>query len=1644
MTRTYRDLLSPPLLVILLVSSVILSPVSVTGDEPRGVDAESEEDVTNIFLPAPRSLRQQLARARRALDEQQYADAVDLLGQLLASPDLGSESQSSGVEQDYFMHGATQLGTQVSLKTEAQRLLGEMPPQGRDLYELKFGADARQLLDTALKGRDIPQLIEVTRRYFHTQAGYEATMLIGRYNLDQGRPLAAALCLQRLQGSESALKRYDPELSLLLATCWLLADMPDRARETLDGLRNRAPGSQLRVGDTVVSLFDAADPALAVVDTGVGGVSDETDRLLRWLVTVIGPEFAGGAGEAMEWVMYRGDPSRNAESAGGTPLLNARWRVQTANHPTDEELIRQGRKQFQERGVPAIPSVNPLAVADVILMRTPRSMMGIDFETGKRIWNFPWFEAPDEETLQGDRIRPQLRSLNPEGLVLSQRMWDDAPYGQISSDGRQVFVLWGLASSSPQPSVLVQQFGIQRPNEEGMMESNKLVALEIRTEGKLRWIVGDEDGTDEPQLAGAFFLGPPLPLMGQLYVLAELNGEIRLVVLDAETGSLQWSQQLAHVDARDIALDPGRRSAGASPSFSDGVLICPTSCGAVVAVDISTRSLLWGYQYPQADNTAARMSMGGFRYAQKEIGERWADATVTIADGRVLVTPVESDQLFCLDLITGQPAWEPKQREDMLYAGGIVGNHALMVGKDNVRAIDMRDGHLVWNRPLTEGVPSGRGMVSGQQYYLPTTANRLIKIDAATGDILEDIATDMTLGNLVAYKDQVVSLNVDYLSAYYQTEPLRTVVADRLAANANDQWALARQAELLLHDGKHSEALQIFQRAYQLNPEDDSIRASLVQSLLAALRDDFASNRAHAEELEGLIDQPGEQAEYCRWMALGLKKQGDLSRATEYFIRLATMDSSIALGSEGNDARMVRIDNQLKVDQDRWLRVQLQEIFAHADAATRERLDTLIRGHYDEVLASQSSGRLKEFVEHFGDHPLAVAARVKLAESLLERGQLLAAEIQLIALQQSDDPVMAATATEMLAAMLVKQDKWQEAASCYQQLSSQWGELATLSGRTGQAIADEALENQPLKDVLREPTAWLKGKCQVREEPKGSFNSYLRLFPIDLSEITGTFPTDYSLVHNPNQNCVMIANAYGNVVQTVLLGDSNRFVTTNATAGRAAARGHLLILNVGFEVMAIDTLRSGDQQGDVVLWRNDLSNSMMLTAGRTRQLMSNTVNRKWGPPRYIPAEGRLGVIGIAGPIVEHGVVFQKMQELTCANPLTGDTIWVRSGLEPGSDIFGDDEYLFVIGPNATEATVLNAADGALLGKRDVGALAERWFTAGRLVLSCRADRKKLTMRWFDAWTQTDLWSREFTDDAQCWQPTRSEIAVLEPTGEFVILNLADGKELVSAQLEPQTDLNRLYVLASHDQYIVVASDPSPDSPSNRLRLYGSIGTDQCPEINGRVYAIDRQTGKLMWPVAAEIRQYNLPLDQALEAPTLVFFRHTQTQTSGSSRSTTFQASVLCIDKRDGRQLFANDGLAMIRAYGVEADPENQTVSIKTNSKIFHLKFTDEPTEPGTPVQIKAPDVSDDDSAMKNVGKIANAILQALTEKQQAEAAKQEAQAKQPADKQAAPAPLPPAPAPDKPAPDKPAPQEPAAEKKEPEKAVPPPPDKEKE
>ena len=191
---------------------------------------------------------------------------------------------------------------------------------------------------------------------------------------------------------------------------------------------------------------------------------------------------------------------------------------------------------------------------------------------------------------------------------LKQRIWEDHAFGQVSSDGRQVYVIDDLSyapmANVPTPAVWVGRRGQQFPNPTAAKSYNLLVALDLQKQGYQVWAVGGTVG-DNPALAGAFFLGPPLPVGDQLYVLAEFGGEIRLLCLDARTGGLDWKQQLAVLQEEqyNIVWDRSRRLAAASPSLAEGILICPTSAGDAVAVDLSTRTLRWGYQYARNDTS---------------------------------------------------------------------------------------------------------------------------------------------------------------------------------------------------------------------------------------------------------------------------------------------------------------------------------------------------------------------------------------------------------------------------------------------------------------------------------------------------------------------------------------------------------------------------------------------------------------------------------------------------------------------------------------------------------------------------------------------------------------------------------------------------------------------------------------------------------------------------------------------------------------------------------------------------------------------------------------------------------------------------------------------------------------------------------
>ena len=405
-------------------------------------------------------------------------------------------------------------------------------------------------------------------------------------------------------------------------------------------------------------------------------------------------------------------------------------------------------------------------------------------------------------------------------------------------------------------------------------------------------------------------------------------------------------------------------SAGATPSFADGVLVCPTSAGAVVAVDLATRSLLWGFLYLKPE---ANRQIGGFfqrptsRRKPAEVGQAWADSTVTIADGKVLVTPVEADEIHCLDLLNGHVHWK-RDRGDDLFVAAIHEGTGVLVGRRHVTALEMETGDPLWTAELPAGgMPSGRGFRTQGQYVLPTTASEIVKINLADGQVLERIPSQDVLGNLVAYKDAVISQGVSEIQSFYQLESLRRAVPQRLAKNPADAEALAQQGMLLLHEGKQSEALAVLRRSFELDPRSEAAKtetkALLIETLLAALREDFAANRQLAAEVEALIDGAREREEFLRLMAVGLMRVGEHSLAWDFYLKIADEANSAQSGMVSPRDGLEQVDGVLHARRDRWYAARLREFLTVVDASQREAADRAIQQRLSAVLKKKLDRR---------------------------------------------------------------------------------------------------------------------------------------------------------------------------------------------------------------------------------------------------------------------------------------------------------------------------------------------------------------------------------------------------------------------------------------------------------------------------------------------------------------------------------------------------------------------------------------------------------------------------------------------------------------------------------------------------------------
>ncbi|MGD9646797.1 MAG: PQQ-binding-like beta-propeller repeat protein [Pirellulales bacterium] len=1512
------------------INGVLRARMAAPGLAIAATGANGEEPA---MFARDRDTEQLLKKARELLEEERYAEAVRALGAIVEAP------------EDFFFQPDADGPVHRSLKAEAQKLIGELPRVARETYELQYGARAAQRLAEALDNRDFAQLTEVSRRFFHTEAGYRATYLLAQHHRDHGRPLAAALCFERLLTAPAVARQWEPQLSLALASCWMWSGATERARDVLVALKQQQRDAQLIVAGEQIAWFDSADEATT------------------WLTEKLGVPPKHLVVERADWLQYRGDAARNAPNHGSSPLLDHEsdcWWVPTTEDHAVETQLAQLRQKYRDEYVAAIPGLHPLVVDNVVLMRTVSTLLAIDFETGKRVWDVPVDESLDELLEFGNANVPNGGNQQQMIMALDQRLWDDLTFGTLSSDGRYVFSVEDLSLTLPnqpaQARMVVLPNGRKQPAPVWPRNFNRLTAHDIRT-GKLKWEAGGTRGDFELEMAGAFFLGPPLPLGDAVYALAEINGEIRLAVLDARSGQVQWSQQLAVVEL-DVLQDPTRRLAGVAPSYSDGVLVCPTASGAIVAVDLTTRSLLWGYRYdanPAGQNQWWGRRVGAmmmFAGRQREEIDHWLDSSVTLAAGRVLATPVESNELHCLGLLDGEVIWK-QPRGDNLYVAGVHQGKVILVGRSGVQALKVDDGQPAWSSgsvPLPTGsLPSGRGFLSGDRYYLPLSSAEVAAIDLNEGRIVARSKSrkGRVPGNLVCYRGKVLSQGIDVIESYYELDSLKRQVDEILARKPDDPTALAQRGTVLLHDGQVDRAVADLRRSFLLSPQPRT-REHLVDSLLEALAVNFSSYREASDELERLVRTPDERSRYLRLMASGLSESGDATAAVKMYLQLADR----ALGPP----TLERVESARSVRRDRWTQTGLAALTAGAPVAQQTELTASIERLAKEALASDGPDALRHFIQYFGDEPSADLARDQLAQRLVGGGNFLEAEFLWRRVERSGQAALARRAVARLALLMKTTGRSADAARYARRLASEFAKVECLDGKTGRELAADLRKDPAIARNLASSSLWPLGRVEIEREDRRT--TAQRFFQIEFSAQTEPGTEGLTVALSQDNQALVGRDGNGQDLWRASLADPSGKVNhvINRAVMQARCYGHLVLVSLGQQIIAIDTFSATGPGGAArVIWTQDLSESLpgiqMQTGVHQRQ-----IDLPWGQRRWTISDSFGRAIGQLGPLSGDLFCFQRNRELVAIDPVNGQTLWIRHNVEPGCEIFGDDQYVFVIAGDSREALVLDALDGRELGKRLVPPANERVVSVGRNLLTWEMRDGRQWFQMFDLWEQREEWRHSFAGDAKCYHLGQDVLGAVEPSGRFVAVQLSDGRKLVDSPIEPEPQLQEIYVLMSRERLYLFTNRPWANHQDG-VTIQPVPGLPTNPLLNGLAYGFDLASGEKLWHVPIE--KQSLTLDQPQELPVLVFAaRVYERPTPQNSNNREPYTTLLCIDKRTGKVLHQERVKSHLGMYELISEPANQTVELKLPQHSLRMKFTDKPEPPPEAAAEAAEDPAD--------------------------------------------------------------------------------------
>jgi outer membrane protein assembly factor BamB len=1227
-------------------------------------------------------------------------------------------------------------------------------------------------------------------------------------------------------------------------------------------------------------------------------------------------------------------------------------------------------------GVAAIPQFEPVVVGDTVIFRTLFELRCVSLSTSKTLWK--------SSVLSGlDTLLPRSggsgRAASNATLARSLRkwLWDRSVASSLVGDGRRVFAVEDVSppDGGYLPVMEILPDGTPTLREGSGKTHNRLTAWDVKT-GKVLWECGGPVNTRPAKeatatnqantnsaatksdlavpvarsLAGVRFIGAPNPLGNQLCVVGQVEDQIELFLLDSATGQLVSRSTLHMHDEMPVGFMRGFPfgkmnvspidATGSAPVLDNDAVFVYVGSNRYVAFDLAAMRILWAYQekrheQPRNANIRNFKLVQQFAANQMTRPDRWTTAKPTIVGSRVLITPPVTDLLVCLDRDNGRVLWDVP-REDGLFIAGIVDGVAVVVGRSGVRGIRVEDGKPAWTPArieMPDGVqPAGRGILipkllaSSRQktarLHLPQANGNVAVLDIERGrwsTAQWDAAG--RVGNLQFGKKTIVSQDSAGITIFDRISNRRERILAKLKKNANDVSALIAAVELALNDSEWSEAIAFATRAVKAGGGQKA-EMTLADSHATSLRHLSSDSARAAVSIQAAIDsiellasnEP--KLRLHRAIATAQRENKKPIGALQSWLKI--------IQSQPGTSSDLRAQSFVwRVREDRQIQAELKELFQSV-ASDPERAAMT-----EHLLSFRSENSPDVFIRFFGFHELANQSRLTKAAEHSKKKQWLIAQQLLMSVAKTGSSDEQVTATRLIVELLLERGEIGPAQFYVERLSGRLAKHKDSTGRTGLDIALAILPK--IVNPLQGAAAWPEKPTKVEEFKVKSTSKSAQMVAYSLSPELRSDDSQSGTVELDTRLTTLFArDALGKEKWKITLKAA---VTSNVRSLRYAVRynqaryarqGQLTVAWIGDQVCAIDGLTKTGKP----LWSktcfvvNPLDpNSSQFRANIRPQILVHQDAQ------------RLPLL-----VTSSFVCFQQGRKLLAVDPIDGSTLWWRDDVGSDCDLFGDADFVFARKQGQATATVLRGLDGKKLGTRPVPEISDRVVALGRQCVSARQDGEQYKVTATDLWSQAILWQRSLPKNSHLHVVNTNELALLQPDGQFEIVQTADGNLVASTKLAPVDSLKSLIVQRRLDRFVVIVNEPP--KKKNAIRIVQQPVPNQ-HAVHGEVYILSND-GKQV--AQTRIEDHSIKLNQPEGLPFVIFFHRYQNQKvlpNGGRTSNRPKTKVALLDVRSGNKVYESDReFGYDSDYRLAIDPAKKQIELTTRSDGLRVSYAE--------------------------------------------------------------------------------------------------------